>query len=169
MSMSTRSADTSVTFSLAELADLERARVDEEDRARTRERARAAEARRLDEARRRDEEAATSKASERARAERAREEAVAKARAMARDESAREVARIEAEARTRLAADDAVRAHELAVLRIRTETGRRRGAVGLAAALALVVTIGGVGAVRASSRATGLETDANICATAKLR
>jgi hypothetical protein len=159
MSMSNRSAETSVTFSLAELANLERERVDEEERARAREQARTAKARREEEDRRREAEAATRSAEEAERARRARDDAAERARAAARDESAREVAKIEAEARARLAADDAVRAHEIAVLRVRTEAGRRRVQIGLASALALVVTLGAAGVVRASGQSAGFERD----------
>lgn len=144
MSTARESTETSVTFSLAELAKIEQQRVREEDEKRARERERAARERHeAEEKRRREESAEIARAAE-ARAKRARAEAEEQARVEARERAAADVLRIEAEAKARLEAANAARAHELAVLRVQTEGGRKRLTIALAAALVLAVT--GVGA-----------------------
>jgi hypothetical protein len=75
---------------------------------------------------------------------RAREEEEERARIEARERAAADVARIQAEARARLEIENAARAHELATLRVKHETGRRFREYGLFAILALVVAVGGV-------------------------
>lgn len=158
MSTMTRtSSDTSVTFSLAELASLEQERVREEDAKRARAREKEARELREAEARRREVETARVAAEAEARARREREEAVEKARMEARERAAAEVARIEAEARARLDADNAARAHELAVIRVRTEGGRRRLQTGLAVALGFVLCGGAVVGYQGAQRVAGLE------------
>jgi membrane protein involved in colicin uptake len=127
MSMMTRdTSETSVAFSLAELAKLEQERVQQEDLQRARAREREAREQQEAAARRRSAEEARVAAAAEELSRARREEAEARARAEARVRVAGEVARIEAEAKARLDADNAERAHELAVLRTRTEGGRRR-------------------------------------------
>lgn len=165
MSMTTRNtSDTSVTFSLAELAKIEEERVREEDVQRARTRESQAREQREAEARRRAEEAAEVAAQAEARARREVEQAAAKARAEARERAASDVARIEAEAKARLEADNAARAHEIALLRARTEGGRRRTQTVLAVALGLVLCGGGAAAYGATRHVSALEQD-----TARLR
>ena len=144
--MSRDNSETSVTFSLAELARIEeeRVRVEDERRARTREME--ARERREAQARRRAEEEAQVAAQAEARARRQREEAEEQARAKAREQAALEVARIQAQAKVQLDAENAQRAHELAVLRANNESGRRRLQVALAAVLGLVICGGSAAA-----------------------
>jgi hypothetical protein len=161
MSTMTRtSSDTSVTISLAELANLENERVREEELQRTRARESQARELRSAEARRREAEAARITAESEARVKREREEAAERVRLEARERAAAEVARFEAEARARLEADNAVRAHELTVLRAQAEGGRGRVQIALAAALGLVLCVGGAAGYQASQRAAGLEQSA---------
>ncbi|MEO5725913.1 MAG: hypothetical protein ABI134_16160 [Byssovorax sp.] len=163
MSTMTRtSSDTSVTFSLAELASLEQERVREEDLERSRAREKEARALRDAETQRREAEAARLAAESEARARREREEAAEKVRLEARERVAADVARIEVEARARLEADNAVRAHELSMLRARTETGQRRLLTALAVALGLVLSGGGVAAYQVSQHVAGLEKSAAL-------
>ena len=163
MSTMTRtSSDTSVTFSLAELANLESERVREEDLQRARTREKEARALRDAEAQRRDAEAARLAAESEARARREREEAAEKVRLEARERVAADVARFEAEARARLDADNAVRAHELVVLRARAESGRGRVQIALAAALGPVICGGGLAGYQITQRAAGLEQSAAL-------
>lgn len=150
-------SDTSVTFSLVELARLEDERVREEDERRARAREREAREQREAEMRRRAEEERRVAAQEEARAKRQREEAEAEARAKAREQAALEVARIEAAGRARLEAENAARAHELAVLKVRQESGRRRLQVALAVVIGLVACGGPAAAYVAHGRVTGLE------------
>jgi hypothetical protein len=158
--MSREAAETSVSFSLAELAKLEEGRLREEAAARAR--ARDAEARvaREREAEARALEAAAVAREAEARAAQARDEARERARAEARAQAAVDVARIEAEAKARLEADNAARAHELALLRARTE-GRGRVLVrALAAALGLALAGGAAGAYTSARRVAALTDDA---------
>jgi hypothetical protein len=144
MSMTNRD-ETSVTFSLAELARMEEERVRADD-ARAREaRAREARERREAEAARRVAEAAQIAADAEARAKRAREAAEEQAKREAREKIAADVARIEAEARARLEADNAARGHELRALEIREQGGRKRLVAALVAVVGIAV-IGGAGA-----------------------
>ncbi len=158
--MTPNTSETSVTFSLAELAKLEEARVREEDVRRARVRDAEAREQREAAARRRGEEEAQIAAEAAARTRRLREEAEEKARAEARARAALDVARIEAEGKARLEADNAARAHELSLVRARTEGGARRTVVALAAALGLALCGGGVATYQASQRVAGLEQDA---------
>jgi hypothetical protein len=157
MSMTPSTSETSVTFSLAELAKIEQERVRDEDTRRAQANEKEARERREAGARRREAEAAQLAADTEARARRVREEAIEKARAEAREQAALQVGRIEAEARARLEADNAARAHELAVLRVRTEGGRRRVAAALAVALGLALCGGGAAAFEGSQRVAALE------------
>jgi len=160
MSTMTRtSSDTSVTFSLAELARIEQERVEEEDGLRARARDKEARARSDAEASRRAAETAQIAADADARARRAREEAAEKARIEARERVAADVARIEAESKARLAADNAACAHELTVLRARAEGGRSRLQIALAAALGLALCGGAAAAYQGSQHVASLEQD----------
>ncbi|APR86205.1 TolA protein [Minicystis rosea] len=156
-----RSSDTSVTFSLAELAKIEEERVREEDTKRARTREKEAQERREAEARRRAEEEARLAAENEARARARREEVERQARAEAREKAAFEVARIEAEAKARLDADNAARAHDLAVLRVQTESGRRRLQIMLGAVIGLAVCSGSAAAYGVTRRMTALEQSAD--------
>lgn len=158
MSMPSRAVtDTSVSVSLADLAKIEEERLQQEeaDRARTREE-RARQEREAT-AKRHSEEMEAARATAEAAAQRSREEAIEKVRAEARERAASDVARIQAEARARLEVDNAARAHELAVLRAKRETGRRRREIALGVALAFVACLGGLGTYEASGRASKLE------------
>jgi hypothetical protein len=159
MTMTSRD-ETSVTFSLAELARLEEERV-RADEARTREaRAREAREKREAEVARRSAEAAQIAAEAEARAKRAREAAEEQARREAREKVAADVARIEAEARARIEADNAARAHELAVLRVGEESGRKRLAAALVAVIGLAVIGGGAAAFSVDRRVSALTLEA---------
>ena len=161
MSMMTRdTSDTSVTFSLAELAKIEQERVREEEVQRARAREKGAREQRELTARRHAEEAARVVADAEARQRRTREEAEEKLRLEARERASLEVARIEAAARARLDVDNAARAHEIALLRARREGARRRLAQVLAAALGLVLCGGGAAAYAGTRRVATLEQDA---------
>lgn len=149
--------ETSVAFSLVELARLEDERVREEDERRARARDKEARERREAEAQRRAEEEKRIAAQEEARAKRQREEAEEQMRARAREQAAIEVARIEAEAKARLEAENAARAHELALLRVRTESGGRRLKIALGAVLGLVVLGAPLTAYSVNSKLGGLE------------
>jgi hypothetical protein len=149
--------ETSVALSLAELSRIEEERVEREKTARAKgrsariQREREAEARRLaeDDAKLRDEEAA--------RVEQARREAAERALRAARERADLEVARIRAEAKSRLDADNAARAHELAVLGTKRETGRRRREIVLGVALSVCFALGGFGFWDASARTSKYE------------
>ncbi|MCK6536594.1 MAG: hypothetical protein L6Q84_26785 [Polyangiaceae bacterium] len=146
--------ETSVALSLAELTQIEEARIERERQGRARERAERLHAEKAEHERLLAVQAAEAKAEADARARRATDEAAERARLDAREHVAAEVARIEADAKARLEADNAVRAHELAQLRVRRETGRRRRELVMGAALALVVALGGLGAWDAAGRAS---------------
>lgn len=139
------SPETSVMFSLAELTRIEDERVREEEtqRARVRdERAR----RQLEELeRRREEEAARVATEARARAQRDREESERLALLEARKQAELDAVRIAAEAKVRLEADDAARAHELAVLRLQGERRGGRLQHGLLAGIAFLLLTGAAG------------------------
>jgi hypothetical protein len=161
MSTTTRNtSDNSVTFSLAELAKLEERRVREEDEQRARSRENEARERREAQAQKRAAEAAQVAAEAEARAKRVREEAVEKVRLEARERAAVDVARIEAESRARLEADNATRAHELAVLRVHTDSGRRRLQYALAGVIGLVVCGGSGAAYGVTRHVAGITQDA---------
>ncbi len=161
MSMTPRStSEGSISFSLAELARIEEERMREEEAQRARAREREARAREKAEVDRRAAEAARALAEGEAKARREREEASARIRADARERAAADVARIEAEARARLDADNAQRAHELAVLRTRAEGGRRRLVGALGAALLVAIAGGVVASYQASDRIARLSQEA---------
>jgi hypothetical protein len=161
MTMSTTANETSVMTSLAELARIERERVREESaqRAHTRREAarveadRAAERLRIEEA---------SIAAERlARAEDERKNVEARIRAEARERAAADVARIEAAAKVQLDVDNAVRAHELAVIRVRAHENHGRLVWVLAALLAVALCSGAALAFETSRRVTELTREAD--------
>lgn len=158
--MSRNTSDTSVTFSLAELAKLEEARVREEHLQRAKAREKEAREQREEEARRRAAETTRAAAEAETRARREREQAETEARAEARARAEIEVARIEAEAKARLEADNAARAHELAVVCARAEGRRRSLAHALAAALGLVVCGGAAAAYGVARHVAGLQQEA---------
>lgn len=170
MSNPARATDTSVTFSLAELTRLEDERIAAERAARAADRAARERARRrAEEERLRVEQEEAEKAAAlalRTEHERAR----VAARLEAERQAALDVARIGAEARAKLDADNAARAHELALITARTTAGRRRLTRVLGAALALVV-VSGAAAVYDTSRslaAAQRESDAMRGANAAL-
>jgi hypothetical protein len=147
MSMIPRSpTDTSVTFSLAELAKIEAERVREEDARRARARDREAREKREAEEARRAAETAEAVVAAEARARRLREEAEEKARLDARQRAEIEVARIAADAKARLDEANAQRAHEIAMLKVRTEGGARRLRAALAAVIGLALAGGAAAA-----------------------
>jgi membrane protein involved in colicin uptake len=155
------SSDNSVTFSLAELAKLEQERVREEDTARARAREKELRDQKEAEARRMAAEAARLEAEAQARAKRLREEAEQKARVEARERAAADVMRIEAEARARLEADNAQRAHELALLKVRTESGKRRLQIALAAVIGLAALGGSATAYGVTHKIAAMEQSAD--------
>jgi dTMP kinase len=135
--------DTSVTLSLVELARLEAERLRSEEAAAQKKR----EAQRMQqkEAERAEREAEMARLSAEAeeRARKARAEAEEKVRAEARARVESDILRIQAEAKARLQADEAARAHELAVIRAKAEGNRGW----LRIALVAVIAISGVGGV----------------------
>jgi hypothetical protein len=153
-------AETSVTFSLAELAKLEEERVREQDTQRARARELAARTQREAAAQKRATEAAQIAAEAEARARRERGEAEEKARVEAREQAAIEVARIGALAKARLEVDSATRAHELAVIHLRAESGRRGVQRALAAVLGVVLCGGAVAAYQIKQHVAGVEQSA---------
>lgn len=153
-------SENSVQFSLAELHRIEEERVREEETHRARSREQAAKERREAEARKRAEEEARIAAAEAAREKRARDEAAEQAIREARARAEIETARMQAAAKAQLEADNAARAHELAVLRAKSESGRRRTIYGLAVALGVVLCAGGAAAISSSQRMSALEADA---------
>jgi hypothetical protein len=162
MSTITRNtSETSVSFSLAELARIEEERVRQEDERRARNREKEARDQREAEARRRAAEEAQAKLEAEANAKRARAEAEEKVRLEARERAAVDVARIAAAAKAQLEADSARRAHELDVLRVRTEGRQRRWVFALAGALGLVLFGSGVSAYGAVQHVAGLTQDAD--------
>ncbi len=153
--------DTSVTFSLAELAKLEAERVREEDGRRARARDAEARAAREAEAQRRAAEAARVAAEVEATARRERAEAEEKVRGEARRRAEIEVARIAADAKARLDADNAARAHELAVLRARAEGGSRNRQRALVTALVVTLSGGAAAGYQMSRHVAALEQEAS--------
>lgn len=160
MSTTPSNSDNSITMSLAELARLEQERVREEETTRAKARDKAAREQKEAEARRLAAEAAQMQADAEARARRLREEAEQRARVEARERAAADVARIEAEAKARLEADNAQRAHELSMLRVKTEGGRRRLQIALAAVLGLTVCGGSAAAYSVTKHVAALEQSA---------
>jgi hypothetical protein len=136
--------ENSVLASLAGLAKIEEERVRHEQHQLILSRTERAKKEREAEAQRRANEARELEARAEEDARRAREVAMEQARQEARERAATEVARIQAEAKARLEADNAARAHELATLRVKKETGRRRREYALAALLAVFVSAGSV-------------------------
>jgi len=149
--------ETSVTFSLAELAKIEEERVREQDTQRARSRELSAREQREAEARKRATETARIAAEAEARARRERGEAEEKARAEAREQASIEVARIGAMAKARLEVDSATRAHELTVLRLRAESGNRVLQRALAAVLGVVLCGGAAAAYQVKQHVAEVE------------
>ncbi len=153
------STETSVMFSLAQLAELEDERLREERAAEAAARARAQaelQARRDAE---RAAEAARVAAEEERRAEQWRSEAEKQARAAAQERATLEVARIEAEAKVRLEAENAARAHELELLRVNTDRKHARTRQLLAGVVGLAVFAGAALGVLAQRRTNALEAE----------
>ena len=150
-------SDSSVTFSLSELVEMERQRLREErERESDAERKRAARAR--DEAERARAQADEARArDEAARRERTLVEAEAKARVEGQKQAVLDVARIEAEARIKIEADEAARRHEIALLRARLDHRSARGRTAIAIALALSVVVGVVFVLAARASAVRFE------------
>lgn len=154
--MPRQSPESSVTFSLKELVDLENQRVAEEH-------ARAARERRAENeriaARRAEEERARCR-DEAEREEREREATLRRAAEQAaiegRANAMRDIARVEAEAKVRLAADEALRAHELAMLREKLTRRAVLAKTALGALLGVSIVASGFLAVRSSARETEL-------------
>ena len=155
--MTQKAPDTSVLFSLAELAEIEQERIHEEEQQQSQLREQRQRERRLALERERQQETARIVAESEARLAREREEAQAKARLLAREQAAADVARIEAEAKARLEADNAQRAHELEVIRTRTERGGRRLQRALGVALGLVLCAGSAVSYGLTRQVTRLE------------
>jgi colicin import membrane protein len=152
----THTPETSVMFSLAELADIEQERVREEAQQRAaaereRELARQAEL----EAQREAEQARQAAEVER-REQVERERAEARARQAAQERAAAEVARIEAEAKAKLAAENAARDHELKRLAIESQSGRTRLRRTLASVIAVVLLGGSAAAWTANGHVDAL-------------
>jgi colicin import membrane protein len=162
----TSSTDTSMMFSLDELAQLELERVRDEERERARAREERARAAREEQERLRAAEQARVAAEQEARERRERERAAERELVEARKQAALDVARIEAEAKARLAADNAARAHELAVLAARSDKGRQRLRHALAAVLGLVLFGGSAAAYAVNERVSELEAEAQRTGTA---
>jgi hypothetical protein len=140
------STESSLLFSLAELQRIEQNRTHTEEAERARERERQERERREVEVERQRMEQARRDGERAAQVEREQREAKEKALARARERAAVEVARIEAEAKARLAVEESVRAHELAVLRAKAEGTQWRPSgvltTALAALLCVTVVIG---------------------------
>jgi hypothetical protein len=152
--------ETSVTFSLTELMHMEAERLHDEELARARDREGRAREERRAAARRREQEEAAVVALEQERGARLREEATQAARRAAEQQAVIEVSRIEAEGKARLAADQANRAHELALLRARGEGAAGRWRVAFASVTAAALC--GVGALLWSGHADALAAEAAV-------
>lgn len=157
MSMSSRTNEDSVLVSLNELTRIEAERIEREDAERARARAERVRARAEAEARAREAEARAAAEREEEQRRLAQEQLVEKARIEARERAAADVARIEAEARARLELENAARTHQLAELRVRRETGRRRREWALMALLSLATALGATNAWTQSARIGDLE------------
>jgi hypothetical protein len=149
--------ESSVMTSLSELARIERERVREEEAtlARNREELACATQARAD-AMRREEEAERAAESERAR-ERARADIETRVRAEAREQAAAYVARTARAANVQLEADNAARAHELMILRMRADASAPRAVWLLVAILALVCAGAATTAFEVAGYVRGLE------------
>jgi len=152
--------ETSVTFSLAEIARLEQQRVREDEVRRDRAREAEARAQRDHEAERQRVEDARAAADLALRTRREREETEENARRDARARAAIEVARAEAAAKAQLLEQNALRAHELAVLRARAEASHRWLPYALGGLLALTVVVGAILVYNETEHASRLRRDA---------
>lgn len=152
-------SETSVIFSLRELADMEQERLEEEaEQQREAERKRQIAEKQQQIAEREAERARIE--AETARRERVeREKAEARAREMAHERAAVEVARIETEARARLEAEKAARAHELDVIRVKAKSGSTRLRYALACVVGFVVVGGSAAAWRVNGHVSALHAD----------
>jgi colicin import membrane protein len=155
--MNQPNTDSSVLFSLAELAAIEAERIRDEERAHAE--ARDAKVRHEALAAQQKREAEMARVAE-AQAEREREaQAAAEAAALrdAREHAAREVARIEAEAKARAEADDATRRHEIALLKANSERHGTRLVRVLGGLLGVALFGGGAAAYAGVQKQQGLE------------
>ncbi len=137
--------ETSVMFSLAELADIEEERVREEAAQRAAIAAERAVAERKRLEAERDAEQARIAGEITRREQKERERAEQKARDEARARAEMEIARIEAEGKARLLAENAQRQHELELMRVKQQGGSTRLRRALAAVVGVVV-LGGAAA-----------------------
>jgi hypothetical protein len=154
--MTQSTPETSVLFSLAELARIEEERVHEEEREQRRERHERRLARDRAEAAERAAEAARVASETEARAERQRQDLEDQVRRQAREQAAIETARIQAEAKAKLDADNAVRSHELDLLRTKNERYRGRLRYVFAAFVGLVALSGAASAFSVDQHLTAL-------------
>ncbi len=138
--------NSSVIYSLAEVARMERERQEEEELLQAKAREERDQQLRVAEAERRRAEEARRAAEEVERHKRERETAETRAVAEARARAVIEAARIEAEGRARLAAEAADREFKLDALRVRSETGARWLKRALLLLLSAVSVGGGVAA-----------------------
>jgi len=152
--------ESSVAVSLAALTELEDERVRQEEAERQRRRRERVRVEREREAALREREAAEAAAQREAEERREREAALEKARLEARERVAADVTRIEAAARVRLEAENAARSHELAALRVRRETSRRRREWALSFVLAAVTCLGGATLYESRAHAARVEKSA---------
>jgi len=160
--MTSAASESSVMTSLSELARIERERVGDEELARAREREELAHGEQVRADERRREEDGRIEAARAIEAERQREATDARIRAEARARAAHEVTRIQAAANVQLESDNAVRAHELVVLRSRAEVSGARVQWGLLAALGLVCVAAAVGAYEVNGYVASLERKAGL-------
>jgi colicin import membrane protein len=159
--------DTSVMFSLDELARLEQDRIREEERERARERLDRVRREREEQERLRAVEAARIATEAEERARREREAAAERAVVEARKQAELDVARIHAEAAVKLEAENATRAHELAVIRASTDKSRTRMRHALAVIVGLVICGGSAAAYAVSDRVASLEDETRRIGTAQ--
>ena len=151
------SDSSSVTFTLAELAKLEAERCRDEEAQRAHAREKAAQDKRDADAKKAQAEAQRLAAEAEAKAKKDHEAAVEKARLEARERAAADVAHIQAEAAARLEADNAQRAHEIALVRIRTESSARKLRTALAVVVGAALLGAGGAAISVSRQVTSLE------------
>jgi len=157
MSSTIDTPETSVMFSLAELADIEEKRVREEAIERARRREEQARERTAAEQQQREAEAVRVAAAAEARQQRERERAKAIVKSKAREQAELDVARITAEGKARLETDNAARAHELAILRVKSASGHARLRRVLAAVLGAVLLAGSGAAYAVNNHLRHLE------------
>jgi hypothetical protein len=147
----------SVSISLAELAKLEQERQREEELRKAILREKLLLEQKSKDAEKARQEQARLTAERYALEQKTRQEAEIKALEQARIQATIETARIEAQSRARLDREAAQRTHQLAQLRMQTETKNRRVQYFLSFALGLVLVVGALGSYVAISRINYLE------------